>query len=216
MEEKIIIKSERKDVRPFCIGLVIASAIFFVIYYIMRYKKYVAHMKYMFEKYGEKYAYTFGEALARPFRADGAMIFILLIVPVVAVIAYFLYKGWSQIELTVSDKRVYGTAAFGKRVDLPFDSISAVGTSAFNGIAITTASGAIKFVMIKNRDEIHSAVSKLLVERQSKEKPVATTTIKQEIPQSNADELKKYKELLDSGVISQEEFDAKKKQLLGL
>lgn len=33
---------------------------------------------------------------------------------------------------------------------------------------------------------------------------------------SSADELKKFKELLDSGVISQEEFDAKKKQLLGL
>lgn len=33
---------------------------------------------------------------------------------------------------------------------------------------------------------------------------------------SQADELKKFKELLDSGVISQEEFDAKKKQLLGL
>lgn len=33
---------------------------------------------------------------------------------------------------------------------------------------------------------------------------------------SSADELKKYKELLDSGVITQEEFDAKKKQLLGL
>ena len=31
-----------------------------------------------------------------------------------------------------------------------------------------------------------------------------------------ADELKKYKDLLDSGVITQEEFDAKKKQLLGL
>lgn len=33
---------------------------------------------------------------------------------------------------------------------------------------------------------------------------------------SNADELKKYKDLLDSGVITQEEFDQKKKQLLGL
>ena len=33
---------------------------------------------------------------------------------------------------------------------------------------------------------------------------------------SAADELKKYKDLLDSGVITQEEFDAKKKQLLGL
>lgn len=33
---------------------------------------------------------------------------------------------------------------------------------------------------------------------------------------SNADELGKYKELLDKGVITQEEFDAKKRQLLGL
>lgn len=33
---------------------------------------------------------------------------------------------------------------------------------------------------------------------------------------SSADELKKYKDLLDAGIITQEEFDAKKKQLLGL
>lgn len=33
---------------------------------------------------------------------------------------------------------------------------------------------------------------------------------------SQADELLKFKQLLDSGVITQEEFDAKKKQLLGL
>lgn len=33
---------------------------------------------------------------------------------------------------------------------------------------------------------------------------------------NNADELRKFKELLDSGIISQEEFEAKKKQLLGL
>lgn len=32
---------------------------------------------------------------------------------------------------------------------------------------------------------------------------------------SPADELKKFKELLDMGVLSQEEFDAKKKQILG-
>lgn len=33
---------------------------------------------------------------------------------------------------------------------------------------------------------------------------------------SSADELIKFKELLDSGVINQEEFDAKKKQILGI
>ena len=45
--------------------------------------------------------------------------------------------------------------------------------------------------------------------QEAAEKP-ATTAI------SAADELKKFKELLDAGVITQEEFDAKKKQLLGL
>jgi hypothetical protein len=50
----------------------------------------------------------------------------------------------------------------------------------------------------------------LLISRQNRKAPVQASN------QSNADEMKKYKELLDSGVISQEEFDAKKKQLLGL
>lgn len=40
------------------------------------------------------------------------------------------------------------------------------------------------------------------------------TIIKQDL--SSADEIKKFKDLLDAGIISQEEFDAKKKQLLGL
>ena len=53
----------------------------------------------------------------------------------------------------------------------------------------------------------------LVVENQ----PIEASPVVEKIaPQSNADELKKYKELLDAGVITQEEFDAKKKQLLGL
>ncbi|MBQ8232293.1 MAG: SHOCT domain-containing protein [Lachnospiraceae bacterium] len=123
---------------------------------------------------------------------------------------------YAKVELTVTNKRIYGLAAFGKRVDLPLDSVAAVGTSAFKTISITSASGAIKFGMIRNFQEIHSEISKLLVERQAQKQTTTQTTIKQEIPQSNADELKKYKDLLDNGVITQEEFDAKKKQLLGL
>ncbi len=37
-----------------------------------------------------------------------------------------------------------------------------------------------------------------------------------EKPRDVVEELKRYKELLDSGILTQEEFDAKKKQLLGL
>ena len=47
-------------------------------------------------------------------------------------------------------------------------------------------------------------------------KPQTKTTSDTEADTNSADELKKYKDLLDSGVITQEEFDAKKKQILGL
>lgn len=47
--------------------------------------------------------------------------------------------------------------------------------------------------------------------------PEEKVIIAQTIPQTtDADELGKYKELLDKGAITQEEYDAKKKQLLGL
>ena len=141
---------------------------------------------------------------------------VCLIIGLIGIVPLIMYFAISKTEINVTDKRVYGKAIFGKRVDLPLDSISAVGTGAMNGIAVATSSGSIRFLAISNNTEIHEEISKLLIERQNKSTSKITTTIKQEIPQSNADELKKYKDLLDSGVITQEEFDAKKKQLLGL
>ena len=57
--------------------------------------------------------------------------------------------------------------------------------------------------------------------KKGKKAPVAITPAHiveaaQAPKEPNIDDLKKYKELLDSGIITQEEFDAKKKQLLGL
>ena len=43
-----------------------------------------------------------------------------------------------------------------------------------------------------------------------------TTNINNNTIQNNANELKAYKELLDSGAITQEEYETKKKQLLNL
>jgi len=117
--------------------------------------------------------------------------------------------GSTTYCLTVTNKRVYGKAMFGKRVDLPMDSISAVGSHLFKGITITSNSGRISFLCLTNRDDVHCAVSDLLANR---------NTISPVVYQvkDDADELRKYKKLLDDGVITQEEFDAKKKQLLGL
>ena len=120
-------------------------------------------------------------------------------------VGLLLYLSLAKMAITVTNKRVYGTATWGKRVDLPLDSISAVSTSAFKGIAVASSSGTIKFKTIDNYEEIHRIISDLLIERQNKEATVTQTTIKQEIPKSNADELAKYKDLMDKGIITKEE-----------
>lgn len=205
MTEKTIIKGELKDAKRLCIIIAVLGLLIFLIDGIIVAN---SHYNYMNASFSRS-KYTWGEAFSYAFGLGngGNLVFIPLIF-VCPVIAYFIYKRWSKVEITITDKRVYGVNSAGKRVDLPMDSISAVGTGIFSSLAITTASGAIKFAMLANRDELHKALSNLLVERQGK--PVTT------ISGSDADELKKYKELLDNGVISQEEFDAKKKQLLGL
>lgn len=138
----------------------------------------------------------------------------IIIGSVVAFIGLIIMFGGKTV-LCITDKRVYGKTIFGKRVDLPLDSISAVGltSSFFGGISISSSSGRITFYYIPCREEIYKELGDLLVDRQTTK---GNTSSSGGAHISNTDELKKYKELLDNEVITQEEFEAKKKQLLGL
>ena len=121
----------------------------------------------------------------------------------------YLYQFMlGNCEITVSDKRVWGKTSFGKRVDLPFNQISAVGYGNFGSISVGTASGHVSFWYLENKNEIHDAITQILVSRQSDSVAPKQASI--------PEELIKFKELLDMDIITQEEFDAKKKQLLGL
>lgn len=198
MEEKILITSKKCNN-----GLIVAAfPIIGILAALIMWYCWVGGIEYFFSK---------------PFwaRQDTSFLCISLAVAAVGIFLGGIISAWiSRCEISVTDKRVYGKAAFGKRVDLPLDSISAVGSGWPKAISVATSSGRIAFPLVENCDEIHRTISNLLLKRQSKASSVSA--IKQEIPQSSADELKKYKELLDSGVITQEEFDAKKKQLMGL
>lgn len=239
MEEKVLIKSERYNFKKVFIVFWILCALFIVVLLIKEcpypaeryedcYNTYLEHRErgscgwsYKFwERCYECEAYlehphkiTF--VLSHAFNSLKYGYLPLIKTDVIlALLGGLIYLWLHNYELTITDKRAYGKTAFGKRVDLPLDSISAVGSSWLKGIAVATASGRISFLLIKNQDEIHKCVSDLLIERQNKSP--SDTTMKQETPRSDAEELKKYKDLLDSGVITQEEFNAKKKQLLGL
>lgn len=122
----------------------------------------------------------------------------------------------SKITLTVTDMRVYGVLRKKKRVDLPIDSVSSFSTVRKNGIAIATPSGKIEFYFIQNRDEIADVLSSLIAKRQTEKSETKTKESDVKPVLSNVDEIRKYKNLLDEDIITQEDFDVKKKQLLGL
>lgn len=120
----------------------------------------------------------------------------------------------SSYEMVVTDKRIYGKIAFGRRVDLPVDSISSTGMlRILKGVSVSSASGKIRFLLIKNADQMYKEISNLLLNRQNQDTAIVTTS--EEKTDTHGD-LLKLKELLDMGIITQEEFEAKKKQFLGL
>lgn len=69
--------------------------------------------------------------------------------------------------------------------------------------------------MIRSEVDVENAIAtgELVVPNEFKPKSAIVNT---NVQLSPADELKKYKSLLDDGTITQEEFNAKKKQILGL
>lgn len=242
MEEKILIKSERYNVKKLfkvmCIIGVILTVIFSLIiisnsidYYDWQvnnheHDKYCYKSEYLDDYYDDYYTSGLIEdkmdcvtaeyedavsyAFINFFIYGWVSILCLIVVPL-ALVGLLIRLCLCSYELTVSDKRVFGRVLFFKRVSLPVDLISATSRFFLKGVAVSTASGIIRFVFIKNADKINTEINNLLIYRQQEKNKAITVPIENEI-----DKLKKYKDLLDSGVITQEEFDDKKKQLLGL
>ncbi len=217
MEEKEITRSKLFNIKAITFAIFAVLAIIpNIILFSSRYKfnlRETADWKWTWDWVVENYGKNATPLTVTIHEFKGTFVLVLLAAAIIAVLFYLINH---KMEIVVTDKRVYGKTSWGKRVDLPLDSISAVGTGLLKSIAVGTSSGRIHFYLIKNRDEVHEEISKLLSSRQKEKKSNPDTQTKIAVPQSNADELKKYKELLDSGIITQEEFDAKKKQLLGL
>lgn len=237
MDERILIKSERYGLKKciilLCIIGVVLSAIVFTCllldymeYWEEDYARYVEHQAqgHHFRPWEELWeeCYACDEIEENPNKAAYALRHVWkywwyeFLTPVTAfsLLALVIYLFLHSYELIVTDKRIYGKIAWGKRVDLPVDSISAISSvRGIKGVMVATSAGKIKFIMLKNANNIYIVINKLLIERQTvKNDAVAEKNIQMDV----TDQLIKYKGLLDNGVISQEEYDAKKKQLLGL
>lgn len=147
---------------------------------------------------------------------------ILCIGPMIALYGCVIYTNHAlkYQELTVTNLRVYGKIKK-KEINLPFDKITHVDLNRKKCITITTASGIIICPSCVNGNAVYSAINNVLNNRafyqmgSFVEVPTAESHLSSNSTNVVA-ELKEYKELLDNQLITQEEYDRKKKQLLGL
>lgn len=200
MEEKNIIKGKFSKSNIFVIVSLALSAVCFMISIILYINNGSTDWRGL---HHIPYSRYIGSPMESP---EGIGVCFYLAILLILVAIFFVIE-MNLCELTVSDKRVSGKTSFGRKVDLPIDKISSVGTCIPKGITVATSSGKINFWLLVNREEVYQAISDLTKKRQE-------SSVEQQ--NNNIDDLKKLKDLLDNGVITQEEFDAKKKQLLGL
>lgn len=99
------------------------------------------------------------------------------------------------------------TKLFKKKADLLISDINSVETTKLNGIKIIGNGFKYTVILLKNNEEVKDNLFKLLGETKKELKGKKEKA-------SAADEIKKYKDLLDAGAITQEEYDKKKKELL--
>lgn len=119
------------------------------------------------------------------------------------------YKADSQKTMEVQEDCV---VAYQKKTPVKqflIKDIKNVEAAGKNGLKILGNGFHYKINLVKNREEIRQT---LLTKLQSASAPAAPA--QESAPK--ADDIRYFKDLLDSGIITQEEFDAKKKQLLGL
>ena len=208
MEENIIIKGKKIWFKFRILFLLLANYIGGQIIFRLKTQEFFNSVKLKSALWVKENLHALDDMLASallPYRVAWVVLFVLII-------AYYFYGIRTMV--TVTDNRVYGRNGLGKKVDVSLEDISLVRLASHKGVAIVTDTKTIRFPFLKNRKMIYEEINKLLTE---KDKPQVSETLDEGVKTSvNIEEIKKYKELLDMGAITQEEFDAKKKQLLNL
>ncbi len=89
-----------------------------------------------------------------------AVITALCAAGIVAYTVMYFYRR--KTKITVTNKRLYGYAAFGKEVDLPLREISDVSTGRFKSISVSTQSDKHVFPGLEDRDGLHNRINQYL------------------------------------------------------
>ena len=221
MEQKIVIKGTPQKNKPALITIIVGIVLLLTSFVVASYVfDNVDGYKYFGYGIGGWYTwciiydFEFGEFFIGEFFNFECYYGYMIMLGVVALIVGIIMKSNTEkCEITVTNEAISGKLPHGKAVHIPLNQITAINRSSFNGVSITSIGNVSNFHCIENREEVMKAISYLLANpQQSSVQPTQSASANG----SEAEQLKRLKDLLDSGVLTQEEFDAKKKQILGL
>ena len=120
---------------------------------------------------------------------------------------------YTKNNVIVTNQMVYGKSFWGRTVSLPIQQITAVVSARFySRLVIATTIGTVHFIMIGNHAEIARALTNLINQVQEETLVKKPLQVLQE--ESSLSEEEKLLGLLNQDIITQEEFDAKKAQIL--
>lgn len=123
-----------------------------------------------------------------------------------------MYFATKNNEITLTNYKITGTYRRSLSLNIPIDSVSSVSKGRMGSLCITCAGNKYSILFVSNKEKFCAQLNELLNKRAHQ----SLNAIPNVNQQSNYDEIAKLKQLLDAGIITQEEFDVKKKQLLGL
>ena len=161
--------------------------------------------------------------IADSLRPDEKVVFCIATGPI-----YARQHSLGNSAIVLTDARIIfagGTSDFIKTVSsfsldlLRIDAVDMQAAMMAYNLMITSAGEQIKCTFAAMKDQrgaeyLRNFINAIYDCKQAKNEVKQETNVINQV--SAADELRKFKELLDMGIITQEEFDAKKKQLLGL
>ena len=119
----------------------------------------------------------------------------------IVLIINILYILSRKVEITINENTIIYKKFTGKSKQFMIKDVTSAETTILKGLKITGTGIKVKTFLLTNNEKLKDYIRSL----------IPNNTISN---LSMADELKKYKDLLDSEVITQEEFDKKKRELL--
>ena len=220
MEQNIVIEGTPQKNKPALITIIVGAVLLLASFIVASYVfENCEGYEYFGYGYGGYYYWcviydTFGEFFTAEFFNFECFFGYMIMLGVVALIVGVIMKfNTEKCEITVTNEAISGKLPHGKEVHIPLNQITAINRSSFNGVSITSIGNVSNFHCIENREEVMKAISYLLANpQQSSVQPTQSASAND----GEAEQLKRLKDLLDSGVLTQEEFDTKKKQILGL